>query len=100
MVCYLVKQGVRSGVQLSCTDTLFQKCSQGGKNVIYICGLQSDFVQKKSKETLKKSKSLILLCKFCSWAQKSPKIPPKKFALNRDLLNFFRPDLIGLTFLD
>ena len=56
--------------------------------------------RKKSKETLKKSKSLILLCKFCSWAQKSPKIPPKKFALNRDLLKFFRPDLIGLTFLD
>ena len=25
MVCYLVKQGVRSGVQLSCTDTLFWK---------------------------------------------------------------------------
>ena len=28
----LLRRGVRSGVQLSCTETRFQKCSQSGKN--------------------------------------------------------------------
>ena len=37
----------------------------------------------------KKSKETILLCKFGSQAQKSPKMPKKNFALNRNLLNFF-----------
>ena len=40
-------------------------------------------------ETHKKSKSLILLCKFCAWAQKSTKIPQKNFALIGDELKFF-----------
>ena len=31
-----------------------------------------------------------LLCKFCSKAQKSLKIPKKSFALNRGLLKFFQ----------
>ena len=44
---------------------------------------------KKSKETLKKAKSLILLCEFGSRAQKWPKIAKKNGSLNRNLLNFF-----------
>ena len=47
-------------------------------NVINIYGLQFDFMQKKSKETLKKSESLILQCKFGSQAQKWPKSPKKR----------------------
>ena len=75
--------GVRSRVHLSCTETRFRKCSQSGKNgskhpILSIYGLQCDFMQKKSKVTLKKSKSLILLCKFGSRAYRPPKIPPKK----------------------
>ena len=44
---------------------------------------------KKSKDTLEKSKSPILLYKFRSRAQKWPKIALKNGSLNRDLLNFF-----------
>ena len=44
----------------------------------------------KSKETLKKTKLLILLYKFSSRAQKWPKIAKKNGSLNRDLLNFFK----------
>ena len=46
------------------------------------------FHAKKSGKTLKKSKSLILQCKFGSRAQKWPKIAKKNGSLNRDLLNF------------
>ena len=31
-VCCFIWRGVRSDVQLSCTETQFQKCSQSGKN--------------------------------------------------------------------
>ena len=47
------------------------------------------FHAKKSEETLKKSKSLILQCKFGSRPQKWPKIAKKNGSLNRDFLNFF-----------
>ena len=47
------------------------------------------FHAKKSKETPKNSKSLILQCKFGSRAQKWPKIAKKNGSLNRVLLNFF-----------
>ena len=30
--CHQLRRGVRSDVQLSCTETRFQKCSQSGKN--------------------------------------------------------------------
>ena len=43
---------------------------------------------KKSKETLKKSKSLISFYKFGSRPEISPKITKKKKTLKRDLLNF------------
>ena len=46
------------------------------------------FHAKKSEETLQKSKSLILQCKFGSRAQKWPKNAKKNGSLNRDLLNF------------
>ena len=42
----------------------------------YLC-LKVWFHTKKSKGTLKKTKSLILQCKFGSWAQKWPKIAKK-----------------------
>ena len=42
----------------------------------YLC-LTMRFQKKQTKETLKKSKSLILLCKFDSRPQKSPKIAKK-----------------------
>ena len=29
---FVLRRGVRSDAQLSCTDTRFQKCSQSGKN--------------------------------------------------------------------
>ena len=74
-------RGVRSGAQLSCTETRFQKCSQvkmflNTQCYLYLW-LTMWFHAKKSKETLKKSKSLILLCKFGSRAQKWPKIAKK-----------------------
>ena len=46
------------------------------------------FHTKRSKEMLKKLKSLILLCKFGSRAQKWRKIAKKNGSLNRNLLNF------------
>ena len=46
--------------------------------------------KKKSKETLKKPKSLILLYNFGSRAQKWRKIAEKTFALNRDLLKVYK----------
>ena len=80
---YNLWRGVRSDAQLSCTDTRFQKCSQSGKNgskhpmlsISMACNVVSC---KKSEETLKRSKSLILQCKFSSRAQKWPKIAKKK----------------------
>ena len=71
-------RSVRSDAQLSCTDTWFQKCSQSRKNgskhpmlsISMACNVISC---KKSEETLKKSKSPILQCKFASRAQKWPK---------------------------
>ena len=53
-----LRQGVRSGVQLVFIETRFQKCSQNGKNgskhnVIFIYGLQCDFMQKIQKNTKK-----------------------------------------------
>ena len=65
-----LRRGVRSDAQLSCTDTRLQKCSQSGKNgskhPMLSISMAYNVIscQKKSKETLKKSKSLILLCKF------------------------------------
>ena len=49
---------------------------------------------KKSKETLKKSKSRILLFKFGSQAQKWRKIPHKNRSLKRDLLK----KIIGMVY--
>ena len=47
------------------------------------------FHTKKTKETFKSSKSLILLCKFCFQPHIWPEIAKKKNGiLNRDLLNF------------
>ena len=49
-------RGVRSDVQLSCTETQFQKCSQSGKNgskhpMLSISnGLQCDFMQTNRKK--------------------------------------------------
>ena len=76
-------RGVRSGVQLSCTETRFQKCCQSGKNgskhLMFSISLACNMIScKKSNETLIKSKLPILQWKFCSRAQKSPKIPTKK----------------------
>ena len=53
-----LRRGVRSDVQSSCTETRLQKCSQSGKNgsrpnVIYINGLQCDFMQKIQRNTQK-----------------------------------------------
>ena len=77
-----LRRGVRSDAQLSCTDTRFQKCSQSGKNgskhaMLTIYMAYNVISCKNSKETLKQSKSLILLCKFGSRAQKLPKIAKK-----------------------
>ena len=88
-----LRRGVRFGVQLSCTETRFQKCSQSDKNgskhpMLSITLAYNVISCKKLKETLKKSKLLILQCKFCSRAQKWPKIA-KKNVLNRDFLSFF-----------
>jgi hypothetical protein len=74
-----ISRSVRSDAQLSCTDTRFQKCSQSGKNgskhpmlsISMACNVIS--CKKKMEETLKKSKLLILQCKFGSRAQKWPK---------------------------
>ena len=71
-----LRRGVRSGVQLSCTETRFQKCSQSAKNgskhpmLSISMAYNVSSCKKKMKETLKKSKSLILQCKFGSRAQK------------------------------
>ena len=51
-------RGVRSGAQLSCTETRFQKCSQSGKNgykhpMLSISLAYNVNSCKKSKETLK-----------------------------------------------
>ena len=75
--------GVRSDAQLSCTDTRFQKCSQSGKNgsknpMLFISMAYNAIPYKKSKITDES--------KLCFRAKKSPKIPQKNFALNRDLL--------------
>ena len=75
-------RSVRSDAQLSSTETRFQKCSQSGKNgskhpMLSISMAYNVISCKKSKETLKKSKSLILQCKFGSRAQKWPKITKK-----------------------
>ena len=75
-------RGVRSDVQLSRTETRFQKCSQSGKMVLntqcyQYLWLSMWFHAKKLKETLKNPKSLILQCKFGSRAQKWPKIAKK-----------------------
>ena len=67
---------VRSDAQLSSTETRYQKCSQSGKNgskhPMLSISMAYNVIssKKKTKETLKKSKSLILLCKFGSQAQK------------------------------
>ena len=89
---FTFKEVSDQGSQLSCTETRFQKCSQSGKNgskhpMLYISMAHNVISCKKSKKTLKKSKSPILLCKFGSWDQKSPKMTKKNFAL--DLLIFF-----------
>ena len=60
----LIRRGVRSGVQLSCTETRFQKCFQVGKNgskdpILSISMAYNVITCKKSKETLKISKSPI-----------------------------------------
>ena len=77
-----LRRGVRSDVQLSCTATRFQKCPQSGNNcskypMLSISIAYNVISCKKSKETLKKSKLLILQCKFGSRAQKWPKIAKK-----------------------
>ena len=46
---YCLRQGVRSGAQLSYTETRFQFESET-PNVIYIYGLQCDFMQKNRKK--------------------------------------------------
>ena len=71
-----LRRGVRSYAQMSCTETRFQKCSQSGRNgskhpMLSISMAYNVISCKKTKETLKKSKSLILQCKFGSRAQKS-----------------------------
>ena len=83
---------LRTRCQIWCTIELqrarFQSCSQSGKNgskhprlsISMACNVISC---KKLKETLKKSKSVILLCKFGSWAQKWPKIAKKQFTQSR-----------------
>ena len=84
MVAWL-RRGVRSDVLLSCTDTRFQKCSQSGKNdskhPMLSISTAFNVISCKNKNRL--------LCKFCSQAQKSLKIPKKNFALNHGLLKFF-----------
>ena len=50
-------------------------------------------MQKKSKETLKQSKSPILQHKFGSQPQKWPKIAKKNGSLNCDLLKFYQVDV-------
>merc|ERR1711884_498639 len=77
-----IRRGVRSDAQLSSTETRFQKCSQSGKNgskhpMLSISMAYNVISCKKSKETVKKSKSLILQCKFGSRAEKLPKIAKK-----------------------
>ena len=66
-----LRRGVRSGVQLSCTEIRFQKCSQSGKNgskhpILYvsIASLQCDFMQKNPKTHSKNQNRWILLCKL------------------------------------
>ena len=79
-----LRRGVRSDAQLSCTETRFQKCSQSGKNgskhkmLSISMAYKVISCKKKSKETFKKSKSLILQCKFSSRAQKWLKIAKKR----------------------
>merc|ERR1711963_695363 len=70
-----LRRGVRSEAQLSSTETRSQKCSQSGKNgskhpMLSISMAFNVISCKKSKETLKNSKLLILQCKFGSRAQK------------------------------
>ena len=83
-----LRRGVISGVQLSCTETRFQKWPQSGKNgskhPMASISMAYDVIScKKSKETLKKSKSLILQCKFGPRSQKWPKIAKKPITQSR-----------------
>ena len=72
---FFLWRGFRSGVQLSCTETRLQKCPQRGKNgskhpMLSISVAYNLISCKEIKETLKKTKSLILLSKFGSRPQK------------------------------
>ena len=80
--------GTRSQIwiQLSCTETRFQKCSHRGKNgsehpmlSIYMAYnvISCKQIQRNTQKNQNRSR-----------AQKWPKIPKKNFALNRDLFNF------------
>ena len=77
------RRGVRSDAQLSCTETRIQKSSQSGRNSskhpMLSISMANNVIscKKKSKETLKKPKSLILQCKFGARALKWPKIAEK-----------------------
>ena len=60
-----IRRGVRSDAQLRPTETQFQKCSQSGKNgskhpILSLSMAYNVIACKKSKETLKISKSPIL----------------------------------------
>ena len=77
-----LRRSVRSDAQLSSTETRFQECSQSGKTgskhpMLSISMAKNVISYKKSKEMLKKPKSLILRCKFGARALKWPKIAEK-----------------------
>ena len=80
---YTLWRSARSTIHLSPKDLRISKWSHTGKNgskhrcYLYLL-LKFDFMQNKSKETLKKSKSPILQYKSGSPAQKWPKIAKKR----------------------
>ena len=78
-----IRRSVRSTLHISPKNLRIQKWSQSGKNgskhpMLSVSVADNVISYKKSKETLKKPKSLLLQYKFGSWAQKWPKIAKKK----------------------
>ena len=88
-----LRRGVRSGVQLSCTETRFQKCSESGKMVLntqcyqYLL-LTMWFHTKKIKRSAQKRRSWFYHINSAPDLRNDQKSPKKNRSLNRDLLNF------------
>ena len=80
-----LKQGVRSGIQLVFIETRFQKCSQNGKNgskhnVIFIYGLQCDFMQKIRKKHSNNQNRLFYYVNSAPDLRNDQKLPKKRIS--------------------